>query len=244
MKLTFIGTSHGICEMNRKCSSCFLETGGKLYIVDMGCDIMPDLINRGRKPSDITSIFITHPHGDHVNGLVSFTNQCSWYYTKIDPLILLPEMTIRDALSVYMETALHLPLRQSLRFEEYREGCIYDDGTLRVQAITNGHMQNSYSILFEAEGKRVLFTGDLSNENGPIADFERMNTGEPLDLAVVEGIHFDPDLYAEPVRKNPPKRMFITHYSSYTLEKCCKLIDKLKEEVPMVLLTDGYEVSI
>ena len=244
MKLTFIGTSHGVCEPNRKCSSCFLEIGGRFYVVDMGCDIMPDLINRGRKPSDITAIFITHPHGDHVNGLVPFTNQCSWCYTKIDPLILLPEMSIRDALSYYMETALHLPLRPSLRFEEYKEGCIYDDGILRVTAVSNGHMPNSYSLLFEADGKRVLFTGDLSNDVGPITDFARMNTGEPLDLAVVESVHFDPDLYTEPVRKNPPKRMFITHYSSYTMEKCCRFIEKMKNEVPMVLLTDGYEVTV
>lgn len=244
MKLTFIGTSHGVCEPNRKCSSCFVEVGGKLYIVDMGCDIMPDLINRGKKPADITAIFITHPHGDHLNGLVQFTNQCSWCYTKIDPLILVPEITIRDGLSLYMETALHIPLRPTLRFEEYKEGLIYDDGVLRVTAIMNGHMKNAYSFILEAEGKRVLFSGDLSPENGPTADFERMNCGEPFDLAIVEGVHFEPDLYTEPVRKNPPKRMFINHYSTYSMDKCARLIKKLNEEVPMVLLTDGYEATV
>lgn len=244
MKLTFLGTSHGVCEPSRKCASCLVEAGGKNYIVDMGCDVMPELTNKGLLSSDITAIFITHPHGDHVNGLIPLVNQCSWCYMSADPLIMLPEMSIRDGIKAWLETALHLPLRATLRFEQYEEGVIYDDGILRVEAICNGHMENSYSFIVTADGKRVLFTGDLSNGNGPIADFARMNKGEPFDAAVVEAVHFDPNLYLEPVRENPPKRLFITHYSSYSLEKCCAFKKTMAGEVPVVLLSDGYEVTV
>ena len=36
MRLTFIGTSHGVPEPHRRCSSYLLETGGKYYVIDKG----------------------------------------------------------------------------------------------------------------------------------------------------------------------------------------------------------------
>ena len=36
MKISFLGTSHGITEKNQFCSSALVSTGGKHYLVDAG----------------------------------------------------------------------------------------------------------------------------------------------------------------------------------------------------------------
>ena len=44
MKLTIMGSSHGIPEPNRSCTCFMIETGGDVYFVDMGKDISPEAI--------------------------------------------------------------------------------------------------------------------------------------------------------------------------------------------------------
>ena len=63
MKIVFLGSSHGVPEPNRKCSSALIEAGGSKYIVDMGTNAIEDLITRGIAAREIRAVFITHMHG-------------------------------------------------------------------------------------------------------------------------------------------------------------------------------------
>lgn len=243
MRITFIGTSHGVPEPNRKCSCTLLEIGTKKYLIDAGTDPIPELINRGIHPNEINAVFITHNHSDHTAGLVPFVDLCSWFYTDTDPLIHLPEMELLDGLKAWRK-ALHGEIRKELRFAEIKEGLIYDDGTLRVTALKTGHIPNAYAFSLEAEGKHVLFTGDMKHGDGPTADYARYTAETKYDLVVCECAHFDAMQYLEPIRKNPPKRFFFSHYSWRYVESCHHLRVLLEGEVPVVLLTDNYEATL
>ena len=244
MRITFLGTSHGVPEPNRNCACTLIEAGEKKYLIDMGIDPTPGLISRGIHPNQIDAIFVTHSHGDHLSGLVPFAHLCSWAFTKADPQIFLPEKdTTVDALRAWM-IVVHEQLRESLRFTEIKEGCIYDDGTLRVTAMKTGHIENAYAFSLEAEGRRVLFTGDMKHGDGPTADYARYTADTKYDLAVAECAHFDAMQYLEPIRKNPPKQFCFNHYSSLFAESCYHLRSELRNEVPVTLLTDGYEIRL
>ena len=41
MRIVFYGTSHGVPEPHRRCSSYILETGGCYYLIDMGAPYFP-----------------------------------------------------------------------------------------------------------------------------------------------------------------------------------------------------------
>lgn len=43
------------------------------------------LRTRGIEVEDIKGIFITHMHGDHTNGLISFVDLISWYFKTAGP---------------------------------------------------------------------------------------------------------------------------------------------------------------
>ncbi len=66
MKITCLGT--GCPEPNpRRASSGYLvETGNDVILFDCGGGVFDRLTQSGRKPSDITHLFFTHLHSDHM----------------------------------------------------------------------------------------------------------------------------------------------------------------------------------
>ena len=243
MKLTFFGSSHGVPEPNRRCSCILLEVSDRKYLIDVGTDPVPLLIDKGLTPCDVSAVFITHVHGDHTNGLVPFADICSWRFKDADPLIFLPEIEMLDALKGWVKLTCE-GLRETLRFKEVKEGLLYDDGKIRVTAAATQHRDRAYAYLIEAEGKRVLFTGDMRGGDGPVADYARFAAEESLDLAVAECAHFDASLYLEPLKKHPPKLFCINHYSRRWLESCCKLLKEIAPDIPALLATDGLEINL
>lgn len=243
MKVVFFGSSHGVPEPNRSCSCALLEVADKRYFIDMGMDPVPELIRRGMSPNDITAVFITHAHGDHTNGLVPFADICSWYFKQADPLIFLPRMEIVDALKGWSRLTCN-GLRDTLRFAKVEEGKLYDDGTICVTAMRTNHMDHAFAYSIEAEGKLLLFTGDLKGGDGAITDYARLATRDGIDLVVAECVHFDPLQYLEPLRKHPPKLFCMNHYSYRSVENCNQLKRKIEPDIPAILATDGLEIQL
>lgn len=209
MKLHFIGTSHGVPEPDRRCSSCIVETDGSFYIVDMGTQTIEDLRRKGIPPEAVRLVICTHPHGDHTDGLFSFLDLINWYYKEADPLILLPEERMIPPLLEWTSISSNgNPPRDGLRLQPYKAGTAYEDEKLRVTAIPTKHCENSYALLLEAEGKKVLFTGDLCR---PDVDFPEIAFREELDLIVCELAHFSPDECVAAFDKTKAKRVVHTH---------------------------------
>ena len=74
MKITFLGSSHGVPEANRKCSCIMIEVGENIYFVDMGTPSIDELRKRGKSVDAVKGVFITHMHGDHTDGLIQFVD--------------------------------------------------------------------------------------------------------------------------------------------------------------------------
>ena len=63
MKITFLGTSHGVPAANRFCSSYMIEAGNAVYLVDAGAPVADLVLRQGREITDVRAIFTTHIHG-------------------------------------------------------------------------------------------------------------------------------------------------------------------------------------
>ena len=59
---------------NRFSSSVMVEIGEKIYIVDAGAPVSEMLFQRGISFDKVKTIFITHCHSGHVNGLPFFAS--------------------------------------------------------------------------------------------------------------------------------------------------------------------------
>jgi len=246
MKIVFLGTSHGYPEPHKKCSSILVEAGERRYVIDMGIDITPELIDRGLSPECLSAIFVTHMHGDHYAGLAPFLYVCNWKYKTADFALYMP--TDLDKFSAAVDAWIGLRSGDTgVRKYDYRritEGVIYDDGVLKVSAYKTLHCEDSYALLLESEGKRVLYTGDLSSKLGPTADFPVSVIKRPTDLVICEGAHFPATKYLPIFEGNDNvKRIYVTHF----MEKRIGTIYELKEQLPdkeIVLAKDGTEVYV
>ena len=243
MKVIFLGSSHGVPEPNRKRSCILLEIQGNRYLIDAGMDPTEELIRRGISPEVLRAVFITHMHGDHIDGLIPLVDLCSWFYRKSELKTYLPDMRMVPVLRELLKVE-GVEMSALLSFDEVREGEIYRDECMAVTAVRTGHTKTSFAYLVEAEGKKLLFTGDMKGGTGPVDDYARFASRDDLDLAVAECAHFNAMLYEQTLRQHPPKLFCINHYSWAYVESCYHLKETMKGAANIVLATDGLEIEV
>lgn len=66
MKITCLGTGCPEPSVRRASSGYLVEIGEDVILLDCGGGVFDRLIQSGRKPSDITHLFFTHLHTDHM----------------------------------------------------------------------------------------------------------------------------------------------------------------------------------
>lgn len=241
MKITFIGSSHGVPEPNRKCTCIMVEVGERVYFVDMGTPAIDALRTRGISIDAVKGVFITHMHGDHTNGLIQFVDLITWFFKTPDPVICLPIPEAAKVIDSWLEVTLNGE-KKEMRYCETLPGTVYDDGVVKMTAIPTRHCHKSYAYLLEAEGRAVLFTGDLKNPN---VDFPAVAMERPLDLLVCESAHFAATEYLPVLEKCDVKRMCVTHYSDRFLASVLQMQEQLNAKgLPVQRATDGLELHV
>lgn len=238
MKLTFIGTSHGVPEPERRCSCTMIEVSGRYYFIDMGTQAIEDLIHRGISIDAVKAIFITHPHGDHTNGLISFVDLVNWYFKTAEPAVYFPDESLVTGMKAWISGGKDL--REGIHFNVFEEGVICDDGFVKVTAIATQHCPHSFAFLVEAEGKKVLFTGDLKH---PTVDFPKVAFEEELDLIIVESAHFSSDATEAVLENAKVKRVLHNHISPRWAEDLARMA-KNEHHYQYGKAFDGLEVTL
>ena len=238
MQITFLGASHGVPEANRRCSCTLIETNGRYYFIDMGVNAVDALRTRGIEVEDVKGIFITHMHGDHTNGLISFVDLISWYFKTADPEICLPNLEGVEAIRAWLK-ANHCEMRD-LRFKKVTDGTIFDDGYLKVTAIPTQHCPDSHAFFVEAEGKAVLFTGDLKHPN---VDFPKIAKEKPTEFVICEAAHFPATDYASVLAACPTKQVLVNHYAPWNIPNVMQLAETLAP-LPVKFVNDGMQITL
>lgn len=242
MKITFLGTSHGVPQPGRRCSCTMIQTGGNTYFIDMGISPINDMMEMDVDIGSVKGIFITHPHSDHTDGMAEYCSLLSWFFTdreRFDPKIYIPYMKLKDGIVAFF--AAQSGNLYDFKFTQIDPGVIYDDGVLRVTAYPTLHCQPrpSYAFLLEAEGKRVLFTGDIAH---PTKDFPISVFDAPLDLLVCEGAHFHALDYLDTLKGRDIKKICPNHYVDPNIPAFEELKNALGAD--LTLATDRMEVIV
>ncbi len=243
MRLIFLGTSHGVPEKHRHCSCALVECGTNRYFVDMGMQAIDELITRDMAPDSVKGIFLTHLHGDHIDGLLSFVDLANWYFRTVDAAVFFPHERGIQALNGWFST-LNATLRP-MDFRVIQPGVIFDDGVLRVTACRTQHCDISYAFLLEevATGRKILFTGDLRS---PDVDFPLPLLAERPQIVVCETAHFDAALYEPILKDSGAEKIIFNHYGIQYGRSGVPLIQALakKLDIPVVIALDGTEAIL
>ena len=244
VKITFLGTSHGVPEADRNCSSAMIEIGESIYLIDAGAPVSEELRKRGKDFNAVRAIFTTHAHGDHTMGLIPFSVLSTWYFKKVSVDIYLTEQELIDGIKNLMGKGMHMPLREEgVRYHTFGEGKVYEDENIRVTAIPTKHClpRPSYALLVESCGKRVLFSGDISFHMRE-DDMPKEAFGEPLDAFILELAHNEITHLRPYLERITAKKLYFNHISPTKFEG----VYAAREDFayPVEFLSDGDVLKI
>ncbi|MBQ7335172.1 MAG: MBL fold metallo-hydrolase [Clostridia bacterium] len=214
MKITFLGTSDGIPRPSHFCTSTMIDINGCIYLIDTGAPVIDLMLRYGKKPDQLKAIFNTHGHSDHLAGMLQLLDLCTWAYKSTCYDIYLTELEIANAYAACVEAQERVPFpHDRLHFHIFEAGEIYADENIKVTAIATSHCEPrpSYAFLIEAEGKKLVLSGDLSymlTKN----DFPQILCQTPVDFFLCEMAHFGEEQIAPYLEKCLAKQVWFNHY--------------------------------
>ena len=262
-KLHIFGSCSGTEPMpGRHHCSFALDFMDWLYWFDAGecCSYTAHLM--GLDLLKVREIFISHPHMDHVGGLGNLL----WTIRKLAGIrkqapycggvetIIPSTASFEHILGMLADTEGNFVCSYPVTCRETKDGVIYDDGDVKVEAVHNHHLKHeegtpwrsfSFRISF-TEGnslRRVIFSGDVKSPDD-IACF----LDEGCDLFLMETGHHNPLNVAQWLTEHQTKlgRLCFIHHGRHLLNEYAVMKRGLDESCPCpyVIAEDAMTLDV
>jgi metallo-beta-lactamase family protein len=196
MKLHFLGGNKTVTG-----SKHLLEAGGSRLLIDCGMFQGQGEEDFNKEPlpieaKEINAIILTHAHYDHCGYLPKlFRDGCHApiYCTSLTKQI--AEVVLMDSVQIQItegkETLYDeedvLKVLSFCHIVDFGESIKIDN--LNISLYSAGHIPGASYVIIEAEGKKILFSGDVGNPNDIL-----MSAAAPMpkvDYAIVESTYGD-----------------------------------------------------
>lgn len=179
------------CRIHRGChevgGNCIeIESQGKRIVLDIGLPLknennatVPDISGLASPDNSLLGIFISHPHPDHYGLLEQITEPVSVF--------------MGDAARRIIEVSAFftpLPALGQAQPQALTDGEAIRTGPFTITPISIDHSaHDSYCLLVEANGKRLLYSGDLRAHGRKAHLFQQLVTNPPpnIDVLICEG---------------------------------------------------------
>ncbi len=199
VKVVFLGTGSGKPTPQRGVSSMLLFRDGESLMFDCGEGTQLQLARSPMRPGAISSIFITHFHGDHVNGLPGLLGS----YTLSDreaPLDLIGPKGLTLWLDTLRELRILWPSFPIRVHEVERAGIVFEGDGFHVEAQPLRHRVTTWGYAYIEAPRPGRFDIEaakaLGVPSGPL--FGRLQRGESVELD--DGTTVQPDQVMGPSR--------------------------------------------
>ncbi|MCF6411170.1 ribonuclease Z [Pseudalkalibacillus salsuginis] len=148
MEIHFLGTGAGIPSKGRNVSSLALRfmtnREGDVWLFDCGESTQHQILHTNLKLWQISKIFISHMHGDHLYGLPGVLGSRSFQGGE-NPLTVYGPKGIHEFVTVALETS-RTYLKYPLEIVEYDDGYTENDEGYKIEAALLEHVIPSFGI--------------------------------------------------------------------------------------------------
>lgn len=205
MKLIFRG---GANEVGRSCIE--LQTQGDRYLFDCGIKFQEDgfLYPKGIfDVPDLDGVFLSHAHLDHSGGLPFFEHKdlrgpifCTRQTRELTRILLKDSYEVARIRNIHaaFDRADLREVKKDISVVKFNKRYAHRD--IHFTYYNAGHIPGSASILLEAEGKKILYSGDFNLKESMLmkaADTSYVN--QDIDVLITEATYGD--------RTLPPRKV-------------------------------------
>ena len=183
-KITFLGTSAGIPTKNRNVSALALqlENSKEWMLFDCGEGTQHQLLKTSFSAYNLSRIFITHLHGDHVYGIFGLLASKGMQRAE-SPLEIYGPKGLKEMLETVMRLSqLNLPFDLEI-FEISPQTSLRYDG-FRLEVVELSHSITSYGFIMIFDDKPGRFDIEkaraLGIPEGPL--YAKLKQGETITL--------------------------------------------------------------
>ncbi|GEM_PF-741701 len=184
-KLTILGSGSCIINQNNRCSSGYIVENKEVVMVDSGTGSTTNIHDSEYVVEDITAVFSTHRHPDHISDLVPIVQdkvvRSMTSETANELSLFGPEghkKYVKDRMSHEMAES---PQTVSEKFYPLKVEVlesVQDFGELKVETMKTDHGPEGFdclSLVFETEESSIGFTGDTDYFEGLEEFFQRVD---------------------------------------------------------------------
>ena len=146
-------------------------------------------------PKEVDGIILTHSHLDHSGAIPMFyiNDKKPLYTNRLN--LELTQVLVQDFihLSGYYLPFEYLELDAMMHNNRHLDFGVEEAiGDMKVKLVDAGHTPGSAQVLIEADGKKILFTGDYNMEDSKLLKGATMDYGD-LDAVVTESTYASED---------------------------------------------------
>ncbi|MEK6209451.1 MAG: MBL fold metallo-hydrolase [Pseudomonadota bacterium] len=185
MQLLFLGSgsAHTVGADNFQSNMMLIADSGRRLLIDCGSDVRWSLAKQGLSHLDVTDIYISHLHADHIGGL-----EYIGFQTKFDPRCERPRLfveaslaaplwnrALRGGMGVISGTETELDTFFDVRIVTANQPFEWEGA--RLEPVPAVHVSSpratvhSYGLLIESDGHRTFLTTDTQFTPGRLAAY-------------------------------------------------------------------------
>ena len=232
MRLQFLGSGDAFGSGGRF-NTCFhIERArhGNL-LVDCGASSMVAIRKWEVEPNAISTVLVSHLHGDHFAGLPFFLLDAQLVSRRTAPLLLAGPPGFRDRLMTLMETMFAGSTQVQRKFTlEIRELELHERIEMSGLAVTPYLMNHysgapSYALRIETEGKVLTYSGDTEwvEDLIPAARDADLFICEAYFFDKVMKYHIDYTTLVDHLPRIGARRTIVTHMSAELLGRASEI---------------------
>ncbi len=244
MRITFAGSGDAFGSGGRLNTCFYVEAEKTDFLIDCGASAMISLRKFHINPNSISTIVVSHLHGDHFGGLGFFILDAQLISKRNTDLTIVGppglEKRHRAAMEALFPGSVDVARKFQIRFIEMPAGQEIILENLTVTPFVAEHFSGapSYALRIKCDGRILTYTGDTQWTETLVA------AGLNADLMIAECYHPDRQLKGhldlktlkQHLEEIAPKRVILTHMSS-------AMLDNL-DNIDLEAAYDGLVVTI